>query len=306
MDMFAKSPLLEIYRGNLDEELRQWARDAKAFGHPFLFRLNNEMNSDWTSYGGVVNLADPYLFTAVWQRIWNIFEEGGVDNCLWIYNPNDRQAPPSNWNNSLAYYPGNEYTQMIGVTGYNNGTYYTKWAEEWREFDVIYDLIWEEYSPHFSAFPWMVTEFASSGIGGDKVKWIENMFDHIGDYPNIRIAVWFSHADYDDANGVAARTYWLDETPETVEAFRKGLKKQFGNEPTTTKTGALSYDRNFSYCCKSGYGRLCRRHLHRHLHPQLPSAAGGKDGRVVRRIPVRHAAGRLAAGHRHQLLHSGR
>ncbi|MBR2934032.1 MAG: hypothetical protein IKB79_00370 [Oscillospiraceae bacterium] len=228
MDMFAKSPLLDIYRGKMDEQVRAWARAAADFGHPFLFRLNNEMNSDWTSYGGVVNLADPAIFTAVWQRIYRIFEEEGVDNCIWIYNPNDRQAPPSNWNNSLAYYPGNEYTQMIGVTGYNNGTYYTKWAEEWREFDVIYDLIWDEYHPRFAAFPWIITEFASSGIGGDKVAWINNMFEHIGDYPNIRMAVWFSFADFDDANGgVPARTYWLDETPETLEAFRQGLKQQF-------------------------------------------------------------------------------
>lgn len=231
IDMFAKSPLLEIYRGNMDEQLRTWARAAADFGHPFLFRLNNEMNSDWTSYGGVVNLADPAIFTAVWQRIYRIFREEGVDNCIWIFNPHDRQAPPSDWNNSLVYYPGNEYVQMIGVTGYNNGTYYTQWAEEWREFDDIYDQIWEEYHPHFSSFPWIITEFASSGIGGDKVAWIENMFDHIDNYPNIRIAVWFSFADFDDANGgTPARTYWLDETPETLDAFRQGLKKQFKNK----------------------------------------------------------------------------
>ncbi len=230
IDMFAPSPLLAIYRGEMDEQLRQWARDAKAFGHPFLFRLNNEMNSDWTSYGGVVNLADPQIFTAVWQRIWRIFKEEGVDNCLWIFNPHDRQAPPSNWNNSLAYYPGNEYIHLIGVTGYNNGTYYTQWAEEWREFDVIYDQIWEEYYPRFGQFPWIITEFASSGIGGDKVAWMDNMFDHIHDYPNIRMAVWFSFADFDDSNGgTPARTYWLDETPETLEAFRRGLKAQFAN-----------------------------------------------------------------------------
>ncbi|MBQ3556947.1 MAG: hypothetical protein IJA11_04020 [Oscillospiraceae bacterium] len=230
MDMFATSPLLEIYRGNMDAELRRWARDAKAFGHPFLFRLNNEMNSDWTSYGGVVNLADPQIFTAVWQRIYRIFEEEGVDNCLWIFNPHDRQAPPSDWNNSLAYYPGSEYVHLIGVTGYNNGTYYTKWAEEWREFDVIYDQIWDEYYPRFGQFPWIITEFASSGIGGDKVAWMDNMFAHIHDYPNIRMAVWFSFADFDDSNGgTPARTYWLDETPETLEAFRRGLQAQFAN-----------------------------------------------------------------------------
>lgn len=220
-DMFAHSPFLDIYRGELDDELRAFARQAAEWGHPFLFRLNNEMNSDWTSYGGVVNMADPQLFVSVWQRIYTIFREEGVDNCIWIFNPNDRNAPPSKWNDSLAYCPGDEYFQLLGVTGYNNGTYYTQWAEEWREFDVIYDEIEALYLPHFSQYPWIITEFASSSIGGDKVAWIDNMFAHIGDYPNIKIAVWFSYADFDGE--IPARPYWLDETPETLEAFRRGF-----------------------------------------------------------------------------------
>lgn len=220
-DMFAHTPFLDIYRGELDEELRAFARQAAQWGHPFLFRLNNEMNSDWTSYSGVVNMADPQLFASVWQRIYRIFEEEGVDNCIWIYNPNDRNAPPSKWNDSLAYYPGNGYAQMLGVTGYNNGTYYTQWNEQWREFDLIYNEIQALYEPHFASFPWIITEFASSSIGGDKAAWIDNMFAHIGDYPNIKIAVWFSYADFD--GDTPARPYWLDETEDTLAAFRRGV-----------------------------------------------------------------------------------
>lgn len=220
-DMFAHTPFLDIYRGECDDTIRAFARDAAAWGHPFLFRLDNEMNSDWTSWSGVVNMADPQLYIAVWQRFYRIFQEEGVDNCLWIYNPNDRNAPPSKWNDSLAYYPGNEYVQLLGVTGYNNGTYYTQWNEQWRDFTTIYDEIWNLYEPHFSRFPWIITEFASSSYGGDKAAWIDEMFAHIGDYPNIKLAVWFSAADYD--GDVPARPYWLDETPETLAAFRRGL-----------------------------------------------------------------------------------
>lgn len=220
-DLYAPSPLLALYRGELDGEIRAFARQAADWGHPFLFRLNNEMNSDWTSYGGVVNLADPQIFVSAWRRVYDIFREEGVDNCIWIYNPNDRNAPPSKWNDSLAYCPGGAYFQMLGVTGYNNGTYYTQWNEQWREFDVIYDEIEAMYLPHFGDYPWIITEFASSSIGGDKAAWIENMFAHIGDYPNLKIAVWFSYADFD--GDTAARPYWLDETPETLEAFRRGL-----------------------------------------------------------------------------------
>lgn len=220
-DMFAHTPFLDMYRGECDDEIRRFARAAAEYGHPFLFRLNNEMNSDWTSYSGVVNMADPQLYIDVWRRFYRIFREEGVNNCLWIYNPNDRNAPPSKWNDSLAFYPGNGYVQLLGVTGYNNGTYYTKWNEQWRDFTTIYDEIWNLYEPHFSRFPWIITEFASSSYGGDKAAWIDEMFAHIGDYPNIKLAVWFSAADYD--GDVPARPYWLDETPETLAAFRRGL-----------------------------------------------------------------------------------
>lgn len=222
-DMFGYSPALDLYRGLNEEMVRRFARQAKEFGHPFLLRLCNEMNSDWTSYGGVVNMGDPDIFVENWRTFYRIFQEEGVNNCIWIFNPNDRNAPPCRWNDSLNYYPGNEYVQMIGVTGYNNGTYYTQWAEEWREFDVIYDHIQQLYGTTFGQFPWIITEFASSSIGGDKVAWIDNMFQHIQKYPNIKIAVWFSYADW-DAQGNVARPYWLDETEETTQAFRKGLQ----------------------------------------------------------------------------------
>lgn len=223
-DMFAHTPMLDIYRGERDEEIRAVARAAKAFGHPFLLRLNNEMNSDWTSYSGVVNLSDPRLYVSVWQRIFDVFAEEGVDNCLWIFNPHDRSAPPTKWNDGLAYWPGGDCVHLLGVTGYNNGTYYTQWNEQWRDFTTIYDEIEALYAPHFSRFPWIITEFASSSVGGDKVQWIDEMFAHIGDYPNIRIAVWFSYADFD--GDTPARRYWLDETPETLVAFRRGLHAQ--------------------------------------------------------------------------------
>ena len=222
-DMFGFSPALELYRGGYQETVRRFARQAKEFGHPFLFRFCNEANSDWTSYGGVVNMADPDIFAENWRTVYRIFQEEGVQNCIWIYNPNDRNAPPNRWNDSVTYYPGDEYVQMIGVTGYNNGTYYKQWAEEWREFDVIYDHIDALYRGIYGDFPWIITEFSSSSVGGDKAKWIQNMFGHIGKYPNIKIAVWFSSADW-DAEGNVARPYWLDETPETTAAFKEGLK----------------------------------------------------------------------------------
>ncbi len=226
MDLFGRSPWLELYKKGDDPRIRAFARAAKEFGKPFLFRLNNEMNSDWVSYAGVNNLLDPGIFRENWRTIYRIFEEEGVNNAIWIFNPHDRTYPPNSWNVPAAYYPGNGYVHLFGVTGYNNGTYYqTVWNEQWREFDDIYSQIQKEYAGLFGAFPWIVTEFASSSVGGDKVKWIDNMFSNLHKYPNIKAAVWYSAADYDPKDWTTvARPYWLNETDETLEAFRRGLK----------------------------------------------------------------------------------
>jgi beta-mannanase len=221
--LYGYTPMLDIVEGKLDDQIVELAKNIKSLNTPILFRLNNEMNSDWTSYCGMVSLEDPDVYIGVWKRIYNIFKAQGVENCIWIYNPNDKNYPPSNWNDFLTYYPGNEYVQLIGITGYNTGTYYNKeTGEAWREFTEIYDDIYKKYNPMFSKFNWIITEFSSSSIGGDKTKWINDMFKNIHKYKNIKIAVWFSYADY-DLNGNVARPYWLDETKETLEAFKKGF-----------------------------------------------------------------------------------
>ena len=226
--LFDYTPMFDIIEGKRDEQIRILANEIKEFGNPVLFRLNNEMNSDWTSYSGIITLSDPEIYKEVWHKIYNIFEEENVTNCIWIFNPNDNNYPPSKWNNFLAYYPGNEYVHMIGVTGYNTGTYYAEQnGETWKSFKTIYDEIYNKYKDLFKEFPWIITEFASSSVGGDKAKWIEDMFKNINNYPNIKAAVWFSAADYDPSYTETlkvSRPYWLDETTEILEAFKKGLE----------------------------------------------------------------------------------
>ncbi len=228
-NLFGKNINLDLYDGMYDEEIREFARGAKEFGHPFLFRLNNEMNSDWVNYSGVAALSDPDIFIDNWQRIYRIFEEEGVDNAIWIFNPNAEDCPPCHWNSYISYYPGNEYVHMIGLTGYNTGTYYAElYHEKWRTFDEIYREPYDKYMNVFSEFPFIITEFASSSKGGDKAEWITQMFSSMKEYPNIKMALWWSSADYDmreEFYKTLARPYWLDETEETTNAFREGVKE---------------------------------------------------------------------------------
>lgn len=227
-----KNVNFDVLDGLYDDEIRRFARAAKAFSHPFIFRLNNEMNSTWTRYSGIALLCDPDLYIKVWRRIYDIFQAEGVDNAIWVFNPNDVDYPPLKWNSDVSYYPGNKYVHMIGLTGYNTGTYYNNvTGERWRSFSEIYGPLNKKYSSLYSKFPWMITEFACSSTGGDKKKWIEDMFSEIGNYKNIKAAVWWSYADFDyrgKTKGTPARRYWLDEKAEYLKAFREGLKSNGG------------------------------------------------------------------------------
>ena len=161
------------------------------------------------------------MYKALWRHIRRIFDETGVDNVLWVWNPHDVSLPDFKWNHPLMYYPGDDVVDIIGITGYNTGTYFP--GEKWRSFHDIYKPVQVNYSDWFDK-PFMITEFGSNSVGGDKVAWIQEMFREIPAYDRIKVAVWWSGIDLDSA-GRPGRIYLLDETAATIDAFRQGLQK---------------------------------------------------------------------------------
>lgn len=61
--------MFDVLRGKFDDFFASLARDVKSYEQPVLFRLNNEMNTDWTSYCGMVTLLDPDIFIMTWAKI---------------------------------------------------------------------------------------------------------------------------------------------------------------------------------------------------------------------------------------------
>ncbi len=217
----------KILNGDYDEYLKKYAQDLKAFGKPVLFRLNNEMNGDWCWYSAFYTARDTSIYKELWRYIRAVFDAEGVDNLIWVWNPHDVSLPDFAWNNAMAYYPGDEYVDVVGLTGYNNGTYFS--GEKWRTFNEIYAPLYHDYLALFDK-PFMITEFSSNSVGGDKAAWINDMFKDIGNYPNIKVAVWWHGVDY-DKNGNPGRVYLIDDSPEVTLAMKEGLK----NYPSKVK-----------------------------------------------------------------------
>ncbi len=210
----------DVLNGEYDEFLKDYAKTVSEFDHPVLFRLGNEMNGDWCPYSSYHTSKDTMIFKEFYRYVYQIFEEAKADNVIWVWNPNGKSFPDFNWNDASMYYPGDEYVDIVGLTAYNTGTYYP--AENWTEFDVLYDPLYAEYDKLYE-MPMMITEFASSSVGGDKNQWIRNMFSHINKYENIKVAIWWDGRDL-DADGNVARPYFIDETPDIIQTFKERLK----------------------------------------------------------------------------------
>lgn len=214
--------LLRTLDGEFDVFLHAYAKEVAAYGRPVLFRLANEMNGDWCVYCAFHYCRDPDLYVAFYRYVFDVFQQENADNVIWVWNPNHRSFPDFKWNNEILYYPGDAYVNVVGLTAYNTGNYYE--GEYWSSFEELYSELYNRTLAQY-AQPMMITEFASSSVGGDKAAWISDMFENIADYSRIKVAVWWNGCDMDNSGGepVPARPYYLDETPETTEAFKQGI-----------------------------------------------------------------------------------
>ncbi len=248
-NMYAKNPSFDILRGTHDAQFRRLAKDIKAYGKPVLFRLNNEMDTDWTSYCGIVSLLDTDIFVQTWQRMYDIFKKEGVDNCIWIFNPITPATPYCNWGEALCYMPGEEYVQVLGLTNYEMGN-----SSKFESFKSRYTACYNAFKDYFINQPWIISEFAA-GAGGERqfnwstnnwdtttlgrnasqqVAWVRDMFTCLNNKDkeenafcrNIVGAVWFSVNDYTTINkkDYVVNYLALDEKrAATLEEFKKGF-----------------------------------------------------------------------------------
>lgn len=229
------TPMFDILRGKYDNHLIRLAQDIKSYHKPVLFRLNNEMNTDWTSYCGMMTIGDPEIFNMTWRYLFNIFESEGVDNAIWIWNPAHTSIPYSNWGEDLAYYPGHEYVHILGLTHYemNNRD------GNIQSFKQMYQDVYNKNNTIFGELPWIISEFACGSGGNDtgldlyrnqpsQAAWVTGMMSdwkNRANNPfmkNIVGAVWFNCHDY--ASDLIVNSLALDPSlTNTIAAFRNGF-----------------------------------------------------------------------------------
>ena len=238
LSLFNYTPMFDILRGKYDNYFKDLASELKAYGKPVLFRLNNEMNSDWVSYCGEVTLLDPDIFQMTWERMARIFEEEGVDNVLYIFNPTARTYPYCSWGEDLCFLPSLKYVQILGLTYYEYNNYEN---EDPRSFFEMYQWLYNKNAPQWNSFPAIISEFGC-GSGGNhpsgklyrnaltQAVWVEDMLVSLNygreDYPSmaqIKGAIWFNANDNYGDRVVNLLVLDKQNTKSTIQAFKEGL-----------------------------------------------------------------------------------
>lgn len=223
-----KDGTCQVYRvlnGEYDKYLKNLSDLIRESDAVILLRVGNEMNGDWCDYSPVHLSRDPDLFVAFYRYIIDFFEKEGVaEQMIYVWNPNAENFPDYRFNDPRLTWPGDHYVDVVGMTAYNNGTYYP-W-EEWRDFDTLYKKVYENYIHEYEQ-PLMITEFASSSIGGDKPAWVKDMLSKIDkDYPRIRMAIWWNYADYDPKDlKTVSRPYYINDSEALNALWRDYFKE---------------------------------------------------------------------------------
>jgi hypothetical protein len=211
--------LATIANGNYDSFIRQWAKAAKDWRHPFFLRLGWEMNGNWQfPWSAQLNGNHPADYIAAWKHVHDIFVQQGATNATWVWCPNvsSNQTIPLN-----QVYPGDAYVDWTCLDGYNQGGT----TSDWQTFAQIFsgrDL--GGFNPHDSygemrtlapSKPMMIGEVASSERGGSKAAWIRDMLQTVPTtYPQIKAVVWF------DWNGGDPNLTWpIASSKDSQNAF---------------------------------------------------------------------------------------
>ncbi|MGH2469000.1 MAG: LamG-like jellyroll fold domain-containing protein, partial [Chloroflexota bacterium] len=213
--------LAHIIDGSHDAYVRQWALQAKDYGHPFMLRFAHEMNGDWYPWGFAYghNGNTPQQFIQAWRHVHNIFSQAGADNVIWVWSPNARWGPSDSF---ASFYPGDSYVDWIAFDTYNWGnTGNTTWTSFSNTYKPSYDEI-----TRLTNKPLMIAEGAAADApdapyATAKADWIRQGF--LSDVPNVmprlRGFVWF--------NADKERDWRVNSSASALAAFRAVAQSAF-------------------------------------------------------------------------------
>ncbi|MFH1458951.1 MAG: glycosyl hydrolase [Candidatus Omnitrophota bacterium] len=232
--------LSDINNGIFDSYITQFAQDCRDWQSPIRLRFGHEMIQDNNPItpGWYPWQDKPAEYVQAWNRVYNIFETQGAINVEFVWAPNHHST---NVNELMAYYPGADKVDWLGMDGYNWGTYTAQepWGY-WLEFEEVFGSLYDTLTTNDQIFgdkKLMIAEFASAEVsaieGKTKAEWIANAFNKIqNDYSEIEAFYWF--------NALKERDWRVNSgTGETLAAFQLAMTNSYFTEYTVPEPSSI-------------------------------------------------------------------
>ena len=194
--------LAAVASGQHDAYIRQWAKSAKAWGHPFFLRFAHEMNGDWYPWSEAVNGNTSGQYVAAWRHVHDIFDQEQVGNVTWVWCVNKLYTGSRD---IATLYPGDKYVDWISLDAYNRGSQTgtgNQYAGSgWLNFSELIKPTYTSLVGIASGKPVMIAEIGTVEQGGSKADWFTKAlkYELKTNYPRIKALVYFNvNKNYDN------------------------------------------------------------------------------------------------------------
>ncbi|GAA1493524.1 glycoside hydrolase family 26 protein [Curtobacterium herbarum] len=223
----------DITGGAFDDYLTKYADALKANGQPVVIRLDHEMNGSWYNWSdGTDQKNAPGSYVAMWKHVHDVFQrEGANDYVIWNWSPTRIDALGNAKYQTVdymrAYYPGADYVDWVGMSGY-----YRK-AEETPTFATTFGRTLEQIrqvapGKHILLSEIGATETGAAVSNGQKSQWIDSLFDALADPANSDVIgfAYFSETATTVVDGARTTNDWrLNSRADSLAAFAAGIAR---------------------------------------------------------------------------------
>jgi mannan endo-1,4-beta-mannosidase len=178
--------LQSIVAGRHDLYIRRWAQKIRDCRRQIYLSPMPEMNGFWNQWSIPLGKHKPEDFHSAWRYLHQVFASEGAGNVSWVWAPNAGDMPleiPME-----LFFPGGEYVDVLGLSVYNWGTV-RHWSK-WNSFAEIIQPYYDRISL-LSDSPIWIAEMGCAPEGGDKSRWIQEMFQYLPSLPRLETIIWF-------------------------------------------------------------------------------------------------------------------
>jgi hypothetical protein len=229
--------LADIANGVYDAQLTTWAQNVKAWGKPFFYRWNWEMNGTWFNWGSQA-ASSPTNYVNAWRHFHDIVQAQGATNVTWVWCPNTVYSGSTSLS---SLYPGDNYVDWTCIDGYNKSSSTT----DWKSFSQLFQQTYNDILTIAPSKPIMIAETSSLETGGSKASWITDALtiQLPNNFPKIQAFVWFNQRFSDSGTW---RDYQIESSSSAQTAFANGIASSyyasntFGSLTPLTKVQPIS------------------------------------------------------------------